>query len=95
MTGGATAPNGDADRGGSACTSFQGSLGEKDGGVALCGAETTRLAAVGLKVAALAFSIRGEAAGEPDEEYPDDEGRPVDWTEGDNPDSLRARPLVG
>jgi hypothetical protein len=52
-------------------------------------------AADGLNVVALALSNLGEAAGDPDDEYPDDEGKPVEWTVGDRPDSLRARLLGG
>ena len=90
--GGPTAPNGDAERGASAGASFQGSLGENTGGTEERGADTVR--EYGLNVAALAFSILGDATGEPDEEYPDDDSVPCGMV-GDLPESVRERACGG
>ena len=60
--GGPTAPKGDAARGAIDGTSFHGSLGEKVSVAGEIGPETTR--GVGLKVAALALSSRGDVRGE-------------------------------
>lgn len=62
---GPIAPKGEADRGGSAGASRQGSLGRKLELPYEIGAETTL--GVGLNVAALALSNRGDATGEPEE----------------------------
>ena len=97
---GPIAPKGEADRGMSAGTSFQASLGEKADAAVACGPDTTRGAGLkdaadGLKVVALALSILGDATGDPDEEYPEDEGSPTECTVGERPESLRARLLDG
>jgi hypothetical protein len=58
IEGGPIAPKGDAERGDSTGTSFQGSLGS------VIGMETGGARVEGLKVAALALSIRGDVTGE-------------------------------
>lgn len=61
--GGPTGPKGEADLGGSIGTSRQGSLGENVGSADVRDGDAAR--GDGLKVAALAFSIRGEEMGDP------------------------------
>jgi hypothetical protein len=93
ILGAPTAPKGEADRGGSAGTSFHGSLGEKEGGTADNGADTAR--GDGLNATALALSIRGEDTGDPDDDGPDAEGSACVDEDGERVASLRARPDVG
>ena len=62
--GGPTGPNGDADLGGSTGISRHGSLGENVGSVDVREADAAR--GDGLNVGAVAFSIRGDATGEPE-----------------------------